>query len=831
MPEENPPPTLAVPPAFEPVPSVPPVLLDSPPALQAASKTNQDDRKQGAHRCMALANATRVPLRASRQTSVAVSTLRNFEVGLRAVLAVIGRAAYTAAPMKLRTRKHLVSLSLFAATLFGSHVAIAEPVAKWRSVAPTRVLTNAAQVKQFLVEDNDDAFELKGVHLEPSSVSLAQTYRFTQRYEGLRVWGTAVAARLDRQGRLVSLSSKVARDLSVFPVPAVLSDEAREIVREAHGSDFDGESSELIVVPNDEEGLLGWLIEFPDAKGGMSYIVDANTGGLLRAQPLALDVKGRVYGVSSVVTPTPTDVDLAELDVAAPQLLNGWSGLFRVTNYLSGDTQGTYELEQTVVPNVGPDFLYDPPASVFDATDAFAQVNLYHHMTDMRAFFNGLGVTQTSNQWKLTAVANAQENGQALDNAFYSPQLTVNPGFEAANYIVIGQGSINDFSYDSDVFKHEFAHYVSQVAVGSNLGNFNINSYGLSPHSGSIDEGIADYFACSDNDDPTLGEASLALLGGARELDQTGKSCPDDIVGEVHADGEIIGSFGWTLRTTYGQAIGDKLVWGALALLPPGGTFGDFAKGITATANELVTAGDLTAAQLTDIQGVMAARGLDICNEEIPLEGDDKRKLTMIGADLLAQFFGGSCSQVLDMGIALPGLFHFFRTTKADDKALVWNFEIGPQGAGEPEITVYVRKNTHVTFKPGLGGFLPEPDKFDAQFTVTSDNTSVVIDASTMPAFEPGKKYYVAFVNRSCPNVAMSVSATNEAPTPMTTSSTGGAGGEASGGSGGAGGEPQVIGGCDCSVPASSGDPRGVFLAAVAAFAVAVRRSRKRNQR
>ena len=320
------------------------------------------------------------------------------------------------------------------------------------------------------------------------------------------------------------------RSLSVSTVPNLTAAEAQTALGAVFGAPMVAERAALVVSPLGAGALL-WQLDVRDAPGGTRYWVDAHTGELFAQRPLAVHALGRVYTMNSVETPTPADVELLELDVSAdPIRLNGWSGLLSVTNYTGGSSQGGFELEQTLGPSAGQDFLYDPPAMVSDATDAFAQVNLYHHLTSMKTFAADLGVAIDQPSWKLTAVANALESGQPLDNAFFSP-MGQTGAFAAPNLIAIGQGSQNDFAYDSDVFKHEFGHYLTENAIGFNMSQLFFNEYGLSPHSGSIDEGIADYLACSDNDDAELGEASLPPLGAVRSLTDTSRKCPAAVFG------------------------------------------------------------------------------------------------------------------------------------------------------------------------------------------------------------------------------------------------------------------------------------------------------------
>src|SRR5262249_1769835 len=152
--------------------------------------------------------------------------------------------------------------------------------------------------------------------------------------------------------------------------------------------------------------------------------------------------------------------------------------------------------------------------------------------------------------------------------------------FAAPNLIAIGQGSKSDFAYDSDVFKHEFGHYVTFNTVNYNLGVLYANAYGLCPFSVAVDEGSADYFASTPNQDPVLGEASLGPFNETRDLTDTHMRCPDDIGSESHSDGQIVASIGWTIRTQLGQDKADRVFWGAMSMLTPGPTFGDVGRAL-----------------------------------------------------------------------------------------------------------------------------------------------------------------------------------------------------------------------------------------------------------
>jgi hypothetical protein len=612
------------------------------------------------------------------------------------------------------------------------------------------------------------------------AVGSHRTARFTQQYKGLPVLGASAAVRLGPDGTVKVAVLDVARDLDVSTVPAIDALVAQSIAQARAGNKqvTPNFAPHLAVLPDSSgPAKLVWSVDL----AGTRYLVDAHRGLVVSERAMQVDVQGRVYPISSVVTPATIDVELTELDVAAPQLLTGWNGNLTVTNYVSGGSSNP-TVSQELVANMGVDFLYDPPASATDATDGFAQVGIFYHLTRMKDYFTtSFGLDMTPASWQVVAVANLLDNGAPLENAFFSPQGIGAP-WNAPNLIGIGQGPAFDFSDDSDVFLHEFGHYVSHNAVGYNEGQLAATEYGLSPWGGSIDEGIADYFACSENDDSTLGEASLALLGAARDLTDTSKACPDGIFGEVHADGEMIGSFGWTLRSTFGEAAGDQLVWGATSLLTTGSSFGDFGRGIQQTAMDLVSDGVLQAADLATIDALLADRGLDDCDEELELnQAKPTRTTTMFGLDLLGQAFGADCATLKLGGLKLHSLFHFKHTPAATDESITFKVDLDPQGNGQLDWGIYVRADQHVGFSNGM--FLPEIAQFDYQLVNLSETSAeLTIDASSTPPFDPTKTYYMVIGNQNCP----AVNATISLGTPISPTGAGGAGG--AGGGGGAGG-------------------------------------------
>ncbi len=666
----------------------------------------------------------------------------------------------------------------------------------------------------------------------------AKVVKLRQSIDGVPVLGGGAVVMVREDGVVRRVGVDVAAHLAVDTHPDLDAEDALASLEASLGRTLPAAEKSRLVIGRMGEGRLLWELDVRDSLGGTRYWVDAHDGLPVMKQDLAMDVLGRVYTKNEIESPTPEDVELQLFDPQTdPAHLNGWGGLLTVTNSVSGNSQNGYTVEQTLVPNSGQDFLYDQPADPLDVTDGFAQVNLFYHLTQIRQFYQALGAPVNTPSWRLTAVANAREGSMLLDNASFSP-MGVNGDFSAPNVILIGQGSQIDFAYDSDVFKHEFGHYVAYNTVNYNLGQGNFDELGISPFSGAIDEGLADYFACSDNDDAELGEATLFPLGAGRDLTVTTKSCPDDMVGEVHADGEIIGSVSWSVRGEVGKAIGDKLIYGAMLTLDPGANFDDFAKGILATADDLVTAGDLTAEQRTAVEGILAERGLDDCGRIVGIAAGQERRGFMIGLDIIGQFVGGGCAQAQQFGVELPTLFHYAYKPGASDVAVKIATDMTPDSNGDLDYTIYARANEPVHFNTG-GGFIPTVDLSDYSVVATTEQGELIIDASSTPPFDPSATYDIVVVNRSCPDLQMVLTANPHVPVdPGEGGGGAGAGGQPANGGGGAtgeggqggGGEPtdDTDDGCGCKVVGGAGaadhGPTAIALAALAAVAIRTRR-------
>src|SRR5690606_30976564 len=141
---------------------------------------------------------------------------------------------------------------------------------------------------------------------------------------------------------------------------------------------------------------------------------------------------------------------------------------------------------------------------------------------------------------------------------------------------------------------------------------------GVDTTPGGLSEGLPDYLSAALTEDPVIGEYvgqaidpdSLAVrdLGRAR-------SCPEHLAGESHADGLIIGSALWQVRSELpadDRPAMDGAVVAAIAGLTAGVSFGAFQSLVVV---ELDLA--LGSAAADQAAAVFAERGLDGCGDFI----------------------------------------------------------------------------------------------------------------------------------------------------------------------------------------------------------------------
>jgi hypothetical protein len=225
--------------------------------------------------------------------------------------------------------------------------------------------------------------------------------------------------------------------------------------------------------------------------------------------------------------------------------------------------------------------------------DQFEQTMAYYWVTQAQRYIQSLGFGSVNNRQQLLRI-----NQFGGDNSFYregTGKLT----------ITLGKGGVDD-AEDAEVIVHEYGHSVQDNQVPG---------FGSTPEAGAIGEAFGDYLAVtvSEHFAPTADEPCVADWDSTsytskvphclRRVDGN-KHYPQDLVGEVHADGEIWSRALWDIHKALGAKLADTIIIDAQF---------DFTPDITmpaAAKTTIDTAGGYGANAKRAVQAAFAARGL-----------------------------------------------------------------------------------------------------------------------------------------------------------------------------------------------------------------------------
>jgi zinc metalloprotease ZmpB len=226
--------------------------------------------------------------------------------------------------------------------------------------------------------------------------------------------------------------------------------------------------------------------------------------------------------------------------------------------------------------------------------DEFEQVMAYYWITEAQRYIQSLGFGSTLRPVNMRP-QKLRINQWGVDNSFAT---------DKQDEIRLGKGGVDD-AEDGEVILHEYGHAI----------HFSQGFQFSTEEAGAISEGFGDYWAVTVSQ---VVRESLGLLASPdpacvadwdstsytrsephclRRLDED-KMYPRDLVGEVHADGEIWSQALWDIRNAIGNVEADTAILeGQFGF--DGGTMPALAADIVAAAKKLdgqAAAGKVTAA-------------------------------------------------------------------------------------------------------------------------------------------------------------------------------------------------------------------------------------------
>jgi hypothetical protein len=296
-----------------------------------------------------------------------------------------------------------------------------------------------------------------------------------------------------------------------------------------------------------------------------------------------------------------------------------------VTAEVGGDLFGASDCSQSqalaTADEAGDFFFADSPAELKDPQ---AEVQLYHHVDRIASWLDErYGFRHAE---PLRAYANFE-----MANAFYGDFDGDGRGDVSFGQSISGV----DFAYDADVVYHEFGHSV--VGAIAQVPSFAADGAGLEWAGGSLNEGAADVFSMVLTESPDVGVYAGSAFDRAaiRELAED-RRCPNDLRGEVHRDGEILGAFAWNVMTDArvpDGTMGDLL----MGALPEWGidiSWKKAGRSFARAADALLDVGVVDDTAHTAILEHLASANLPECGRAIPVELGESYDMFMMQSGL-----------------------------------------------------------------------------------------------------------------------------------------------------------------------------------------------------
>ena len=424
---------------------------------------------------------------------------------------------------------------------------------------------------------------------------------YRQAYHGFPVFGTSVGVHFDRQGRIFQVNNDVQPLIEVGPLNYLLSARSAVVHAEnATGLTIDPRfrstaTKGVFAVNGVPKAAFRVTVRTILPTHSYEMMVDAATGEVLRQR----DLIQRVNGTGSVFDPNPVatsgtanlvydNTQPAVAAITAQQqtvTLQGLDG----SGFLTGtfaDTSSSTSISRANSGALTFNFSYLSPN--FDETMG------YYHVDLTQRYIQSLGFTNINNRQVRMDI-----DGIVDDNSFYDPTTTE---------LTFGSGGVPDAN-DADVIRHEYGHSIQDNQVPG---------FGQSNESGAMGEGFGDYWAFQQSagvgpqspawdvfvfkwDAVAYNPGTPAFL---RRMDST-KHYPEDVVNEVHDDGEMWSACLKQVFDLLGRTNANKVILESHFGLSTTATFADGSNSIVAAYDSLFPGGANAAA----LRNIFVARG------------------------------------------------------------------------------------------------------------------------------------------------------------------------------------------------------------------------------
>jgi hypothetical protein len=387
---------------------------------------------------------------------------------------------------------------------------------------------------------------------------------FQQRYQGLKVWFSHAQVRFNEGGQINMFGMDLFPDVQVNTIASISESGIESFAAAGLSGVGEVTVSELGVLPVAQGDRYVYhlvyevMVEALDAYGNPAMyftLVDAHDGEVLLRQnrvhtcgdhmssglpPVAVeaDVNGTVTD-NPLQSTTVRGLPYVRVNINGTDYYTDANGHLNqnlatpvtATVYLEGLWAQVYKGSATNPSSFTTTLSAGTNTISFDSHASSTEISAYYHVSVQHDFMKSLlpGFTTLD----VPMETNVDQSGSC--NAFYNG---------AVNFYVAGGGCPATALF-SDVVYHEYGHGINYDYYDHLGGNFS---------NGAMQEGYADMWGIMHTLNPILGEGfHTAPSSFVRRYDQAPKVYPQDIVGEVHADGEIIAGAWWDTYINLGN--------------------------------------------------------------------------------------------------------------------------------------------------------------------------------------------------------------------------------------------------------------------------------------
>jgi len=408
---------------------------------------------------------------------------------------------------------------------------------------------------------------------------------FKQFHQGLEVLWSRMVVKVTPEMKVIMFGADVFTDIELSVTPVLSANEALASAKADFAeTTFESINDNLAILPIMENGdYVFHLVYLANVHimgdfqipGKYFTIIDANNGEILYRQNevhacgpgCAHDsedeelviVNANVRGTGFIEDPTvPLEVlNMPHIDVNLNgtvftadengNLATNETGPIDATIPMEGLFSRVINQTTGITPEVNMVLMEGDNEVTFDLDANVNEISAYHSTNVIHDYMKTILPTYTGLDFPLPT--NVDINEQTC-NAFYDGTINF--------FVDLNDNTCVALSKVADVVYHEYGHGIN--------GTF-YNSLGSVFQNGGMNEGYADVWGFAPNIDPVLGNGLNPQNPEdfVRRYDLDPKVFPEDLVGQVHSDGEIIAGAWWDLYEDLGNDMPATMALFALA--------------------------------------------------------------------------------------------------------------------------------------------------------------------------------------------------------------------------------------------------------------------------